>query len=213
MCREAHSARGLLVGMRPHPALLLLSWLVLVVALQSQPLPILVAAVAVTLPLAQRLARRQIETLLQRSRFLLFSLFLLFAFATPGLMAPPPFDRLGLTFDGLQLASEHVARLLVVLATLALVHRHLGTQGLLGGLYWLLAPLGHGHDLRRPLVVRLLLVLEAVEKENLTWRQWLTPPRTWPATLTLITSVPKGFERVLIYFLLGVLSMLLMVQP
>jgi hypothetical protein len=59
-----------------------------------------------------------------------------------------------------------------MLSSLALLHQHLGTQGLLAGFHWLLAPF----PWRRATVVRLLLVLEFVEQKNkLGWREWLLP--------------------------------------
>lgn len=210
----AHPAEFVLLcaAVALHPGVLLLCWLALVVALQSQPLPLLVAVVTLLLPLAHHFARYRTESLLNRARWLLFSLFILFSSATPGLTPPEPFDRLGLTVDGLQMAAEHVARLLVILAALALLHEYLGREGLVSGLYWLLAPLGKWCDLRRRLVVRLMLVFEAVETERLAWRQWLTPPQVWPSSLVLQAPAPSVAERWIIFALVGLLLSLMMEQ-
>lgn len=170
-----------------HPATLLLAWAGLAAVLPLFSLAALSVLLTAALLAAASLARIRTLTLVRRARWLLLSIALLFAFATPGVALPGVLGTAGLTADGVHLAGEHVARLLLILASLALLHEHLGTSGLVAGLYWLLAPLHHG--LRERVVVRLMLVVEFVESANmrLGWRQWLGEGDIGPERLALVS--------------------------
>jgi len=157
-----------------HPATLLLAWAVLVGLVQPLPAAALAWLAAVLLSLAWAFARRRTLALLRRTRWLFLSIILLFALATPGQRLPGVVGDLGITHDGILLAAEHVLRLLLLLASLAVLHERLGTPGMMAGLYWLLAPLARWRALRERIVVRLMLVLDQVENApSTTWRDWL----------------------------------------
>jgi len=128
---------------------------------------------ALVRPIALIRAPRRTRSLLRRARWLLLSLVLLFAFATPG----RPLAA-GVTFEGLSLAAEHSLRLALLLASLAIVHEIAGNSGLLAGLYRILAPLASWRQLRQRIVTRLLLVLDYVENGPGPggWRAWLSEP-------------------------------------
>jgi hypothetical protein len=156
-----------------HPATILAGWGLLALLVQQVPLAGLASISVIVLPLAFARAPRRSWSLLRRARWLLLSIVLLFAFATPGrpLVA-------GLTAEGLELAAEHGLRLALLLASLAVVHEILGNAGLLAGLHLILAPLASWRNLRPRIVARLLLVLEYVENgpEPGGWRAWLSDP-------------------------------------
>lgn len=155
-----------------HPASLLLSWFGLVLVLQRLHLFPLLALTLICLALAVAYAPERSRSLLWRSRWLLLSLAILFLFVTPGEYLPGVWGDIGLTYEGLRQCGEYLGRLLAMLASLALLHQALGTQGLLAGFYWLLGPLPG----RKATVVRLMLVLEFVEQKHQThWREWLAP--------------------------------------
>lgn len=157
-----------------HPATLLLAWAAFAFVLSGLSLEALGWLLAPVAVLALWAARKRTLTLLRRTRWLLLSIAALFAFATPGLLVPGPLGGLGMTQDGLALAAEHVSRLLLLLATLALLHERLGTEGFVAGLYWLLAPLSRFRGLRERIVVRLMLVVEFVENDRRgSWKDWL----------------------------------------
>jgi hypothetical protein len=157
-----------------HPATLLFAWGGFVAMLQALPPDALGWIAAILLPLAIFVARRRVMALVRRTRWLLISIAILFAFATPGQRLPGIGGDLGITFDGLLLAAEHLLRLLLLLASLAAVHERLGTTGMMMGLHWLLGPLGQWRTLRERIVVRTLLVLDQVENAPVsTWREWL----------------------------------------
>ncbi len=156
------------------------------ISLQPLATTALAAAAAVLLPLAFLFARRRTLLLLRRARWLLLSIAVLFALATPGQRLPGMAGDLGLTQDGLLLAAEHVLRLILLLASLAVLHERLGTAGMMAGLYWLLAPLSLWRTMRERIVVRLMLVLDHVENApGGNWRDWLRADVSGPDSLSL----------------------------
>lgn len=186
-----------------HPASLLLTWLGFALALQWAPLSWLMFLALTSLVLSLAGAFERSRNLLGRSRWLLLSLLVLFLFATPGEFLPGIWGRLGLTYEGVEQAAEQLGRLLAMLSSLALLHQRLGTQGLLAGFHWLLAPF----PWRRATVVRLLLVLEFVEqKRKPGWREWLLPEDGQaPAADVYTLAMPPlhGWDRLLIAGLLA----------
>lgn len=172
-----------------HPATLLLAWGGLVVLLQTFPAPQLAWVALVVLPLSMLLARHRTLALVRRARWLLLSIAVLFALATPGEHLTGVIGELGVTRDGLLLAVEHVLRLTLLLASLAILHEWLGNDGLIGGLHWLLGPLAGWRALRERIVVRLMLVLDYVETEpSGGWRGWLKGNTAGPECLELVTG-------------------------
>lgn len=174
-----------------HPAALLLSWLGFALILQWAKLPLLLALALASILLATRFAPERTRILLWRSRWLLLSLGILFFFATPGEYLSGIGGSMGLTHEGVRHGSEQLSRLLAMLASLALLHQRVGTQGLLAGFYWLLGLLGL-RAWRKATVVRLMLVLEFVEqKRQIGWREWLAVEEN------LETTAPDCFSLTL----------------
>jgi hypothetical protein len=141
---------------------------------------------------------------MRRARWLLLSIALLFALATPGQRLPGALGDLGITQDGLLLAAEHVVRLVLLLASLAIVHERLGTNGMMAGLYWLLAPLSKWRAMRERIVVRLMLVLDNVENApSGNWREWLSTDLPGPDHLSLTIRPMHWGDRALLTLLLA----------
>lgn len=169
-----------------HPATLLLGWGVFVALVQPLTDVALAWFAVVTLPIAGIVAPRRAWFLFHRTRWLLLSIALMFLLATPGQRLPGALGDMGVTLDGVSLALEHILRLLLLLASLAIVHERLGTIGMMAGLHWLLAPLAHWRTLRERIVVRLMLVLDHVESAPATsWREWLDRDLPGPDRMTL----------------------------
>lgn len=188
-----------------HPATLLAAWAVCVFLLPLAPLSVLPILLALALATALA-ARRRTLILLRRARWLLLSIAVLFAFATPGLSVPGWPGQLGMTQDGLLAAGEHLSRLLILLTTLAVVHERLQTAGLLTGLYTLMAPLRPAW--RERIVVRLMLVIEFIEHGDgrAGWRHWLDEDSGGAACLTLAVRPTDWPDRV-VFSLLALLVM------
>lgn len=180
-----------------HPAALLVLWVGFAFALQWATFVLAVAVGAVCLAVALVFASRRSRNLLRRSRWLLLSLFVLLLFFTPGEYLPGIAGQAGITHEGLSSTGTHLGRLIAMLASLALLHERIGMQGLLAGFYWVLGGLG----VRDATVVRLMLVLEQVERQEKTdWRNWLTPVAAEGGTEVLHLQMPPVtvLDRVLI---------------
>ena len=157
-----------------HPAALLVLWAGYAFLLQLSSATGLVIVALVMLPIALYGAGEATRKLLVRIRWLLLTIAVMFAFATPGEMLPGYLGEAGMTWDGMRQGIEHVLRLVLLLAALALLHERLGNDGIVAGLHWLLTPLAHWRDLRQRLVVRLMLVVDHVENATPgSWRGWL----------------------------------------
>lgn len=165
-------------------------------------LPIALACLA----LAAAFAAERARNLLWRSRWLLMSLGTLFLFFTPGEFLPGLPGRIGLTYEGLRLCAEQLSRLLAMLASLALLHQRVGTQGLLIAFYWLLRPFPR----RGMTVVRLMLVLDFVEqRRRVGWREWLVPENEASAVDAMYLTMPllRGRDKALMGMLLAILGL------
>lgn len=160
-----------------HPASLLIFWIGFAFLLQWLPLSWLLPVTAACLVIATLLAPQRSRRLLWRSRWLLFSLMILFMFFTPGEYVAGHAGDLGVTHDGLRRAAEQLSLIVAMLSSLAWLHERVGTPGLLAGLYWLLG----WHGGRGKTIVRLMLVLEFAEKRQATsWRDWLAAAQDRP---------------------------------
>lgn len=154
-----------------HPAALLLAWTGFALSLQWAGFATVLVAALLSMAVALHSAPIRCRNLLYRSRWLLLSLAALFVFFSPGEYLDGAAGSIGVTREGLVLGGEYLGRLLALLASLAVLHEHVGTQGLLAGLHALLAPF----PWREVTVVRLMLVLEHVERSpSGGWRDWLS---------------------------------------
>lgn len=158
-----------------HPTVRLIVWGAAVALVQHfSPLGLTLACTA-ALAVGICLAPKRLGLLLKRTRWLIVSLVLLFALATPGVYLIPPLGNLGPTQEGVRLGIEHLMRLLFVLATLAVLLHMTGVEGLVAGLHGLLRPISwFGLD-RGRVAMRLLLVMHYVEQSppGRHWREWL----------------------------------------
>lgn len=161
--------------MKLHPATQILIWCVLVAAMQFLTPTILLVTGALVLSLAFALSSHKFVQLVRRTRWILFSLWLIYAYSTPGQAvwdAPFSPSLEGLLDGGLQLM-----RLLVALAGLAILLDRLHRQQLMAGLYSLFAPLEWLGLSRERLAVRLALTLHYAEvamlRETRSWQDWL----------------------------------------
>lgn len=145
---------------RCHPASLILLWLALLMALATRSGALLILTSMILTLCALLKAGMPLRRLLRRSRWLLLTLCAVFIWMTPGtplLLLP------GASREGLHLAIEHGARLLLALASLALVLQALTAVELVAGMHALLSPLRWLGISPDRMAVRLMLTLEAVE--------------------------------------------------
>ncbi len=153
-----------------HPAAQILVWVLLVAAIQAQlPVVLLVTTVLVVL-CALRWAKQKFIQLLSRTRWVMMSLLLIYAYSTPGdslLSALGMFDP---SREGLSEGMLQLARLIDALAGLAILLERMQHKQLIAGLYTLFIPLQWLGFSRERFAVRLALTLQYAELEMLRSR-------------------------------------------
>ncbi len=196
-----------------HPVTLLASWFAFALGLQWVGFASLAAISAIVLVTAAVAAARRCRKLLRRARWLLLALAVLYFFATPGVYVAGFPGELGVTHEGLLRGGEQIARLVALLASLALLHQVAGTAGLLSGLYWILKPFPWGEAT----VVRLMLALDYVEQEPAgRWRDWLMPAPDCADALasSLVLAMPRFRRRdYLVLLAVGSATLIAMIEP
>jgi len=146
-----------------HPATQILVWVLLALMAQRlQPLALLLAS-AILLSLALRLSVVQLRSLLRRTRWILFSLLLIYAYTTPGAALWEALGFVSPTREGLVDGALQLGRLLSVLSGLAILLVLLPEAQLISGLYTLAYPLRWFGLSRERIAVRLALTLEYAE--------------------------------------------------
>lgn len=145
---------------RPHPLSLLLLGAAVLFAAASRDGNFLYLGCAGLTLLALMAATADFRLLLRRSRWLLLTMLVMFGWLTPGTPLP---GIPGATQEGLLLAADYIARLLIALATLALLLKALPPPELVAGLRSLLAPFALSGFSRDRIAVRLALTLQEVE--------------------------------------------------
>lgn len=157
-----------------HPATRLIAWLALLIAVQCLSGAVLLAA-CLFAPLAGARVMRRGGRLIWRTRWLLLSLLLVFAWGVAG--EPLWSGSLAPTREGVDEALKHLGRLVLVLVSVAAFLEFMPLAELLAATHALLAPLRRlGVDADRG-VVRLMLVLRYVET--------LPRPRDWKSLLDI----------------------------
>jgi energy-coupling factor transporter transmembrane protein EcfT len=157
-----------------HPAALILTWCMLVAIMQFLSLEILLIAAGFVLLFSLLLSANKLLHLLRRTRWIMFSLLLIYAYTTPG---QPLMDAVGMfspSREGLIDGVLQLTRLLAALAGLAILLDWLDRQQLIAGLYTLLAPLRLFGVSRERVAVRLALTLHYAElamlRDTHTWQ-------------------------------------------
>jgi len=147
---------------------------VLLALLAQRLAPFALSILTVTLAvLALGLSAEQLLRLLRRTRWILFSLLLIYAFTTPGAALWPKLGVFSPTYEGLQDGVLQLGRLLCVLSGLAILLVLLSRNLLISGLYTLAYPLRWLGLSRERIAVRLALTLEYAESAmSDTARDW-----------------------------------------
>jgi len=139
----------------PHPVVLILLWIYLIVAMQSlQSIGLLFAGFSL-LSVAFALSVSRLNTLLRRTRWIMLSLLLIYAYATPGEAVWVSLAQFSPTHEGLINGILQLCRLTFSLAGLAMLLNLLPRQQLNGGLFVLTYPLRYVGQSRERLAARL----------------------------------------------------------
>ncbi len=160
--------------MKFHPAAQILAWCLLVAATQVLALGALLVTAGFVFLGALLVSAHKFMQLLRRTRWIMLSLLLIYAYSTPG---QPLLSVLGMfspSREGLGDGVLQLTRLVVALAGLAILLERLHRQKLIAGLYTLLAPLQLIGVSRERVAVRLALTLHYAEvamvRESHTWQ-------------------------------------------
>lgn len=160
-----------------HPAAQILAWCMLVTAAQVLAIGALLVVAGIIFLGALLASPCKFMQLLRRTRWIMLSLLLVYAYTTPG---QPALDMLGIfspSREGLSDGVLQLTRLAVALAGLAMLLERLHRQKLIAGLYTLLAPLRLIGLSRERVAVRLALTLHYAEvamvRESHTWQDSL----------------------------------------
>lgn len=143
-----------------HPASLILLAIAFLLAASTRSDALLLASCLGVTGIALGMARRHFLAILRRSRWLILTMLFLFGWMTIGTPVP---GLPGATREGLHLATDNLARLLIAIAVVALLLRQLEPPALVCGLRALLAPLAPLGRFRDRLSVRLTLTLQAID--------------------------------------------------
>lgn len=146
-----------------HPSVLILLWVCLVISIQSLQTTGLLLAGFPLLALAYALSATRLITLLRRTRWIMLSLLLIYAYATPGVAVWASLAQFSPTHEGLTNGLLQLCRLAFTLAGLAILLNLLPRQQLISGLYVLTYPLRYVGLSRERLAVRLALTLQYAE--------------------------------------------------
>lgn len=160
--------------MRLNPAVQIASWCLTVAALQALSYVAALCAGGLMLLCALLLSPHKLWQLLRRTRWIMLTLLLVYAWSTPG---EPLFGALSPSREGLVDGMLQLTRLLAALAGLAILLTRLHRQQLIAGLYTLFAPVQWLGMSRERLAVRLALTLQygeaAMLRETHGWQEHL----------------------------------------
>lgn len=169
----------------PHPATQILIWITLAISAQALSAPGLLVMNVVLFAAAAKLNSRQLFSLIRRTRWILFSLLLIYAYTTPGVALLAELGRYSPTLEGLSDGFMQLGRLLSMLSGLAILLSLLSESQFISGIHALAYPLNWCGGSRERVAVRLALTLEYAEPTMrdtaADWRQAihdsLLPPR------------------------------------
>jgi len=160
-----------------HPAAQIMTWCLLVATMQALAFGTLLITAGLILLCALVISGHKFIQLLRRTRWIMLSLLLVYAYSTPGQPLLDAFGMYGPTREGLTDGVLQLTRLLAALAGLAILLDRLHRQQLIAGLYTLFAPLQWVGLSRERFAVRLALTLHYAEVAMLrgthTWQDAL----------------------------------------
>lgn len=160
-----------------HPAAQIITWCILIATMQAQSQGALLITASAIIGCAVLLSRRKFLQLVRRTRWIILSLLLIYAYITPGHALLGDLGALSPSVEGLTDGVLQLTRLVAALAGLAVMLEGLSRQQLIAGLYTLFMPLQWLGCSRERLAVRLALTLHyaeaAMTQSKQTWQDSL----------------------------------------
>lgn len=157
-----------------HPAVQIYIWICLALLAQILHGYSLLLFTGILVALAFTLCRERFFILLRRTRWILLSVLIIFAYSSPGEALWPQLGVFSPVAEGLVDGLMQILRLLTMLAGLSVLLTLLSQTQLVAGLYALSAPLGYLGLARERIAVRLALTMQyaetAMQDTDSNWR-------------------------------------------
>lgn len=177
----------------PHPAVQIYVWICLTLAAQMLGAYALTLLALMLIVLSFKICTARFFLLLRRTRWILFSVFLIYAYTSPGDLVWPQLGAFSPVADGIVGGLLQIMRLVTVLAGLSILLTLLSQSQLITGLYTLSRPLRLFGLSRERVAVRLALTLRyaesAMQETASNWRgsieQLLAPVPVAPGFIEL----------------------------
>lgn len=147
----------------PHAAVQIYSWICLSLAVQMLNGYMLTVLAAILIIFSFKICRARFMLLLRRTRWIIFSMLIIYAYTTPGAALWPQFGSFSPVADGIADGLLQLTRLLAVLAGLSILLTLLSQSQLVAGLYSLSRPFCIVGLSRERFAVRLALTLRYAE--------------------------------------------------
>lgn len=127
-------------------------------------------------------------SMMWRMRWLFLSMTMIYAYTTPGEYLPHwPMD-MAPTYEGLTGAAYQIARMLMVLAGIAVLMATSTREALMAGIYFLIKPLRHMGLSPERFTARLCLTLQYIDERGKTPSKLEPSSTKWTQILTLKTA-------------------------
>ena len=190
----------------PHPAVQIYIWVCLTLAAQSLNGYLLALMAGVLILLAFRVCAVRFIFILRKTRWILFSVFLIYAYTGAGDALWSRLDMFSPATDGIVDGLMQLLRLVSVLAGLSILLALLSQSQLIEGLYALSRPLSFLGLSRERVAVRLALTLRyaesAMQNTASNWRdsieRLLTPVPVTPDIIELHVTSYTGRDLLLV---------------
>jgi energy-coupling factor transport system permease protein len=176
LCRQnSGKQEGNALGEKmPHPALQIYIWFCLTLAVQMLGAYSLIPVAGILIAFAFRMCAARFFFLLRRTRWILFSMFLIYAYTSPGEVLWPHLGIFSPVAEGVEYGLKQLLHLLAALAGLSILLTLLSQTQLIAGLYMLCRPLSLLGVSRERFAVRLALTLRyaesAMQDTATSWR-------------------------------------------
>lgn len=157
-----------------HPAVQIYIWLCLTLLVPMLSTYALIFLAGMMTVFAMNLCPKRFSIMLRRTRWILISVFLIYAYTSPGDALWPQLGLLSPVSDGFSDGLVQLLRLIIVLAGVSILLSLLSQSQLIAGLYILSRPLSYLGFSRDRLAVRLALTLRyaerAMQETDSNWR-------------------------------------------
>lgn len=178
-------------GSWPHPAVQIYIWICLTLAVSMLESYALILLAVMLTGSAMMFCTKRFLILLRRTRWVVFSLFLIYAYTSPGDVMWPQLGIFSPVAGGMADGFLQLLRLLAVLAGVSILLNILSQPQLIAGLYVLSFPLRYLGLSRERIAIRLALTLRYAESAiNETARNWRD------SVEHMLTPVPGVAEHV-----------------